>query len=99
MFLTSYEIDCVAEYIMNYLSRMYDMDRKRLILNSDGAKWIESLTNNLKSYNVIYIYDGFHLNSLLRTLSGNNSEIYYKLYNFLNEGDIEKFNKCSSLLI
>ena len=38
MFPTSVPLEEVSEYVLNYLEKRYSMDKKKLIVNSDGGK-------------------------------------------------------------
>ena len=37
MFPTSVSLEEVSEYVLNYLEKRYNMDKKKLIVNSDGG--------------------------------------------------------------
>ena len=43
MFPTSVSLEEVSEYVLNYLEKRYNMDKKKLIVNSDGGICIDAL--------------------------------------------------------
>ena len=43
MFPTSVPLEEVSEYVLNYLEKRYNMDKKKLIVNSDGGICIDAL--------------------------------------------------------
>ena len=75
MFPTSVPLEEVSEYVLNYLEKRYSMDKKKLIVNSDDGKWIDSFVGELKIYNSIHIYDKFHLVKAIGEISKSDKEI------------------------
>lgn len=55
MFPTSVPLEEVSEYVLNYLEKRYSMDKKKLIVNSDGGDGKKFLgINFIKKFNLIY---------------------------------------------
>ena len=69
MFPTSVSLEEVSEYVLNYLEKRYNMDKKKLIVNSDGGIWIDSFVRDLEIYKPIHIYDKFHLVKAIAEIS------------------------------
>ena len=80
MFPTSVPLEEVSEYVLNYLEKRYSMDMKKLIVNSDGGKWIDSFVGELRIYNPVHIYDKFHLVKDIGEISKRDKEISKNLY-------------------
>ena len=94
MFPTSVPLEEVSEYVLNYLEKRYSMDKKKLIVNSDDGKWIDSFVGELKIYNSIHIYDKFHLVKAIGEISKSDKEISKNLYKWLekdNFTELENF--------
>lgn len=86
-FPTMVNLEDVSEYILSYLHKRYDMDKKKLIVNSDGAKWITSLVDMLSIYKPIHIYDKFHLIKAIREISKMDKNISKNLYKWIKDDD------------
>jgi len=86
MFPTSVSLEEVSEYVLNYLEKRYNMDKKKLIVNSDGGIWIDSFVRELGIYKPIHIYDKFHLVKAIAEISKRDKEISKNLYKWL-KGD------------
>ncbi|BBM48898.1 hypothetical protein JMUB3934_0168 [Leptotrichia wadei] len=94
MFPTSVPLEEVSEYVLNYLEKRYNMDKKKLIVNSDGGIWIDSFAGELRIYNPIHIYDKFHLVKAIVEISKKDKEISKNLYRWLekdNFAELENF--------
>ena len=94
MFPTSVPLEEVSEYVLNYLEKRYNMDKKKLIVNSDGGIWIDSFVGELRIYNPIHIYDKFHLVKAIVEISKKDKEISKNLYRWLekdNFAELENF--------
>ena len=63
------KLEEVSEYVLNYLEKRYNMDKKKLIVNSDGGIWIDSFVRELGIYKPIHIYDKFHLVKAIAEIS------------------------------
>ena len=87
MFPTSVPLEEVSEYVLNYLEKRYSMDKKKLIVNSDGGKWIDSFVGELRIYNPIHIYDKFHLVKAIGEISKRDKEISKNLYKWLEKNN------------
>ena len=90
----SVPLEEVSEYVLNYLEKRYSMDKKKLIVNSDDGKWIDSFVGELKIYNSIHIYDKFHLVKAIGEISKSDKEISKNLYKWLekdNFTELENF--------
>ena len=94
MFPTSVPLEEVSEYVLNYLEKRYNMDKKKLIVNSDGGIWIDSFVRELGIYKPIHIYDKFHLVKAIAEISKRDKEISKNLYRWLekdNFAELENF--------
>ena len=94
MFPTSVSLEEVSEYVLNYLEKRYSMDKKKLIVNSDGGKWIDSFVGELRIYKPVHIYDKFHLVKAIGEISKRDKEISKNLYKWLekdNFTELENF--------
>ena len=94
MFPTSVPLEEVSEYVLNYLEKRYSMDKKKLIVNSDGGKWIGSFVGELRIYKPVHIYDKFHLVKAIGEISKRDKEISKNLYKWLekdNFTELENF--------
>ena len=94
MFPTSVPLEEVSEYVLNYLEKRYNMDKKKLIVNSDGGIWIDSFVGELRIYNPVHIYDKFHLVKAIVEISKKDKEISKNLYRWLekdNFAELENF--------
>ena len=80
MFPTSVSLEEVSEYVLNYLEKRYNMDKKKLIVNSDGGIWIDSFVRELRIYNPIHVYDKFHLVKAIVEIFKKDKEISKNLY-------------------
>ena len=88
MFPASVPLEDVSEYVLNYLEKRYDMDKKKLIVNSDGGIWINNFVEKLSIYKPIHIYDKFHLVKSIGEISKRDKEISKNLYVWLEEGNL-----------
>ena len=70
-FPADYDLDIVAFHISCYLSLRYSIENKKIIVNSDGGKWIKSLIQKIREYNfnITQVYDKYHLTQYLRPFS------------------------------
>ena len=94
MFPASVSLEEVSEYVLNYLEKRYSMDKKKLIVNSDGGTWTDSFVGELGIYKPIHIYDKFHLVKAIAEISKRDKEISKKLYKWLkgdNFKELENF--------
>ena len=90
MFPTSVPLEEVSEYVL----KRYSMDKKKLIVNSDGGKWIDSFLGELRIYKPVHIYDKFHLVKAIGEISKRDKEISKNLYKWLekdNFTELENF--------
>ena len=90
MFPTSVSLEEVSEYVLNYLEKRYNMDKKKLIVNSDGGIWIDSFVRELGIYKPIHIYDKFHLVKAIAEISKRDKEISKNLYKWLKGDDFKE---------
>ena len=90
MFPVSVSLEEVSEYVLNYLEKRYNMDKKKLIVNSDGGIWIDSFVRELGIYKPIHIYDKFHLVKAIAEISKRNKEISKNLYKWLKGDDFKE---------
>ena len=90
MFPTSVSLEEVSEYVLNYLEKRYSMDKKKLIVNSDGGIWIDSFVRELGIYKPIHIYDKFHLVKAIAEISKRDKEISKNLYKWLKGDDFKE---------
>ena len=70
------------------------LDKKKLIVNSDGGKWIDSFVGELRIYKPVHIYDKFHLVKAIGEISKRDKEISKNLYKWLekdNFTELENF--------
>lgn len=95
MFPASVSLEEVSEYVLNYLEKRYNMDKKKLIVNSDRGIWIDSFVRELGIYKPVrelgiykpvHIYDKFHLVKAIAEISKRDKEISKNLYKWL-KGD------------
>ena len=90
MFPASVSLEEVSEYVLNYLEKRYNMDKKKLIVNSDGGIWIDSFVRELGIYKPIHIYDKFHLVKAIAEISKRDKEISKNLYKWLKGDDFKE---------
>ena len=90
MFPTFVPLEEVSEYVLNYLEKRYNMDKKKLIVNSDGGIWIDSFVRELGIYKPIHIYDKFHLVKAIAEISKRDKEISKNLYKWLKGDDFKE---------
>lgn len=90
MFPTSVSLEEVSEYVLNYLEKRYNMDKKKLIVNSDGGIWIDSFVRELAIYKPIHIYDKFHLVKAIAEISKRDKDISKNLYKWLKGDDFKE---------
>ena len=90
MFPASVSLEEVSEYVLNYLEKRYNMDKKKLIVNSDGGIWIDSFVRELGIYKPIHIYDKFHLVKAIAEISKRDKEISKNLYKWLKRDDFKE---------
>ena len=90
MFPASVSLEEVSEYVLNYLEKRYNMDKKKLIVNSDGGIWIDSFVRELGIYKPIHIYDKFHLVKAIAEISKKDKEISKNLYKWLKGDDFKE---------
>ena len=84
------KLEEVSEYVLNYLEKRYNMDKKKLIVNSDGGIWIDSFVRELGIYKPIHIYDKFHLVKAIAEISKRDKEISKYLYKWLKGDDFKE---------
>lgn len=85
MFPAFVPLEEVSEYVLNYLEKRYNMDQKKLIVNSDGGIWIDSFVRELRIYKPIHIYDKFHLVKAISEISKRDKETSKNLYKWLEK--------------